>query len=134
MTQNQRALIRYWLIGLGMMITLLVIYFLIEDVDFRWFLFPALVLAVFVERLRPARPNEAPTPLHIIQNSRGWKLFLVAYGLSAVALAVASISMGGFDWLTDNPWLFALLILGPIIIPTILSQKAIFEALGNDRP
>jgi hypothetical protein len=135
MTQQQRALIRYWLTGLCTILILVIVFFWVGDLEqFRWFLLPAIFFAAYMERnMRPIRPAEAPTPHEIIQSSRAWTLFFVVYALSAVVLAVLSITFGGLGtWLSDNPWLVGPLILAPLVFPLIQSELNLYKVLGNE--
>ena len=134
MNLAQKALVRYWVIGLSIILALVFLYFFLGNpVQFRWIFLLAILIAVFVERhLRPARPADAPTPLQIVQNSRAWTLFFVLYAVSAVVLATVSISFHNLgSWMSHNPWLLGPLILVPLLIPLIQSEIYLYKALGN---
>lgn len=136
MTKEQAALIRYWLIGLGMVVGLLFLYLIIGDPErFRWWLLPIAPLALYFERrFRPDRPASAPTPLEFAQTSRALSLMFVLYALCAVGIAIASISSHDLgSWLSHRPWLLGPMILVPVLVPLIGSEINFYRVLGDER-
>ena len=135
MTQSQQALVRYWIIGLCIILLLVIAFFWIGNLkNFRWVLFPAVFVAAAVDRsIRPARPSEAPTPLQLVQGSRAWTGFFVLYALAAVLLAVFSATHSTLGtWLSHHAWLLGVLILAPIIIPVVQSELILYKELGKE--
>jgi hypothetical protein len=135
MTHAQAALVRYWLLGSATLLLLGSLAIWMDDWGrFRWVLFSTLFVAVFADRwLRPKRPPHAPTPLEIIQVSRGWMVFLAAYAFGAVALAIASTTVGEIgSWLSHRAWLLGPLIVAPMLLPVVQSEIALYRALAPD--
>jgi hypothetical protein len=102
----------------------------------RPFVIPILIAAAIVERsVKPPSLPCVPTPIEIIQNSRGWTLFFAFYALAAAALALLAGLFHDFgSRLSHNPWLLFPLILAPLIPVGIQSQINLFRALANESP
>jgi len=133
MTHQQQALIRYWLMGTVIVAAIL---WLSDHKNFRLMVLPLfLAVGLFDRFMRPPTPEGAPTPLAIIERSRFWRTFFIAYGAGAVVLAVVSITIHDFgSWLGHNRWLIVPLIIFPIIGPVFRSQYEIWRAYGNQSP
>lgn len=104
--------------------------------SFKLFLLLALP-AVFVidKTMKPPRPEGAPTPIEIVGRSKRWKYFVVGYMLSAVILAVLSVSVSSVgSWLSGNPWVLFPLVLVPIAGPVLQSEVALYKAYGETEP
>ena len=135
MTQPQRALVRYWMIVLGIILLLVIAFFWIGNLrNFRWVLLAAMFVAAVLDRsIRPPRPADAKTALEIVQGSRAWTLFFFLYALAAVFMAVFSATHRTLgSWLLHNAWLLGALIIGPILLPVIQSELILYKELGNE--
>jgi hypothetical protein len=131
MTQHQKALVRYWFIGIAAIAVLLSFS---DHGHFRLLLLLALPAAFVLDRtMRPPRLEGVPTPLEIMQGSRAWKAFLVVYASAAVLAAVLAVSVRGVGaWFSGNAWVLVPVVLGPLIGPLIQSQVLLYRAYGED--
>jgi hypothetical protein len=85
--------------------------------------------------MKPPRPDNAPTPIEIVQRSTGWKYFFVVYMSGAALLAVISISVNSVgSWLSGNPWVVFPLVGAPLGGLIVLSEIAQFKAHGEVEP
>lgn len=83
--------------------------------------------------MRPPKPEGVPTPLKIIEDSRGWKAFFVLFAMFAVLAAIVSVSVGDFgSWLSERPWLLFPAVLTPIAGPIVQNQIAVYRACGEN--
>jgi len=133
MTHQQKALVRYWLIGLAVLVTP---FWLSGHEHFRLFLLLALVVVAVIDKtMRLPRPEGAPMPLQVIENSRAWKAFFILYAIAAVFMAVLSVVNHDLGtWFSQNSWLVIPLVLAPILGPVVQSEVAIYKACDEKAP
>jgi hypothetical protein len=129
MTPPQKALLRYWLAGLAV---LLVLLWLGAQLHWRLLLLPALIIVVLIDTtLRPPRPAGVLTPLQLVRNSRAWTGFFFLYATAAVVLAIlAMVSYDIGNWMRQHAWLLGPLILVLIVGPVVQSEIARYKAYG----
>lgn len=100
-----------------------------------FFLLALPVVFVIDKTMKPPRPDGAPTPIEIVERSRGWKYFFAIYMLGAALLAVISITVSNVgSWLSGNPWVVFPLVGVPLGGLIILSEIAIYKAYGETEP